>query len=459
MKRFILTLAALLAATTTHATTWARTYGGPTNDYGYCVQITSDGNYIISGARNDSLWLLKIDTLGNILWSNTYSGGTYMRGKWIEEMEDGDYIVASRDPSLIKVNASGDELWSRDYGIYTYCVQVTSDGGFIVVGGDNGNGGDSYLALVKTNPGGDTTWTRRYAVPLRNRNSGFFIRQTFDSGYIITGSTGEESEEFATKYLWLVKTNENGDTVWTKEYGTGGIGEFNEGFCVQCLNDGGYIITGRRESGEIGLWILRTDANGDTLWTKTYGSGIGEHIERTRDGGYIITGGTETGYFYSTPQWSDLWLVKTDSLGDTIWTRAYGGNGEDAGFCVHQTTDTGYIVVGETSSFGAGAHDVYLLKTDSLGFVGIKEGPLSVLPANWEIITGIGVRIVLRYTDRPQGFEASIFDVTGRKVDELHSCSSSGTIVWGRGLPRGVYFIKVNEGFNRVTTAKVVLTQ
>ncbi|MFQ5868905.1 MAG: hypothetical protein ACE5JC_03275, partial [Candidatus Zixiibacteriota bacterium] len=105
---------------------------------------------------------------------------------------------------------------------------------------------------------------------------------------------------------------------------------------------------------------------GDTLWTRAYGgSGYdrGYSVQQTSDGGYIIAGYTES---FGAGDY-DVYLLKTDSSGDTLWTRTYGGSDWDRGYCIQQTSDGGYIITGESWSFGAGYSDVYLLKTDSSG--------------------------------------------------------------------------------------------
>lgn len=194
---------------------------------GNCVQLTSDGNYIISGSKNndDSLWLLKVDTAGKIHWSKTYGRSEGLVTRWLEKTKDGGYIIAPRTPSLLKVNAQGDSLWSHDYGIYSYCVQPTSDNGFIVIGGTNGFGYDEQLILIKTNPNGDTVWTKTYAEPGNNRNSAFFIQVTADSGFIITGKTGYTDPEYNFWVdLWLLKTDRNGDIKWSKKLWWTGVG-------------------------------------------------------------------------------------------------------------------------------------------------------------------------------------------------------------------------------------------
>ena len=155
---------------------------------------------------------------------------------------------------------------------------------------------------------------------------------------------------------------------WEKIYG----GTSDEwGFSIQQTNDGGYIITGYTNSfgnGTEDLYLIKTDNNGDSLWSKTFGATNGEEgssVQQTNDGGYIITGSTQSfgngGY--------DVWLIKTDGNGDSLWTKTYGGIDDDHGSSVQQTNDGGYIITGYTSSFGNGDIDIYIIKTDGNGNV------------------------------------------------------------------------------------------
>ncbi|MEK0330908.1 MAG: hypothetical protein QQN49_06680, partial [Nitrosopumilus sp.] len=171
---------------------------------------------------------------------------------------------------------------------------------------------------------------------------------------------------FFVSLLWCVPLKAEPDTLWTKTFG-GSDREW--GNSVEQTSDGGYIITGLTESygtGSDDVWLIKTDALGNTLWTKTFGgsnSDYGSSVQQTSDGGYIITGYTLS---YGAGS-RDVWLIKTDSSGDTLWTKTFGGSSLDISSSVQQTSDGGYIITGYTGSYGAGYYDVWLIKTDSSG--------------------------------------------------------------------------------------------
>ena len=159
------------------------------------------------------------------------------------------------------------------------------------------------------------------------------------------------------------------NTLWAKSFG--GLND-DYGMSVQQTVDGGYIITGETDSYGLGLgdvYLIKTDSQGETLWTKTFGdtdTDFGLSGQQTTDGGYIVCGYTG-GLGMAT---SDLYLVKTDTNGDSLWTRTYGDpNYDEYGTSVRQTTDGGYIITGYTKSLGSGMKDVYLIKTDANGNV------------------------------------------------------------------------------------------
>ncbi len=359
---------------------WTKTFGGTNFDEGRLVQQTLDGGYIIVGytesygAGGQDAWLVKTDANGDTIWTKTYGGTQNEMARSVQQTSDGGYIITGKTNSygagnydfwLVKTDANGDTVWTKTYGgpdyDYGFSVQQTSDGGYIVTGWTWSYGAGEYdIWLIKTDANGDTTWTRTFGGIYWDW--AYSVQQTSDGGYIITGYT--ESYGAGGEDVWLIKTNANGDTLWTKTFGGP---DDDRAFFGKQTSDGGYIITGRTYSygaGNYDLWLIKTNANGDTLWTKTFGgtgSDAGFSVQETIDGGYIIVGQT---YSYGAGG-GDFWLVKTDANGNTMWTKTFGGTNEDRGYSVQQTSDGGYIITGYTWSYGAGAADLWLIKTTS----------------------------------------------------------------------------------------------
>jgi len=241
-----------------------------------------------------------------------------------------------------------DTLWTRtfgDSGLYVgNSVQQTTDGGYIVAGGKNGE-----VLLIKTDASGDTLWTKTFG-----GGEGNSVQQTTDGGYIVAGEKNRD--------VLLIKTDVSGDTLWTKTFDRG---DSERGHSVQQTADGGYIVTGYTRicidiSCLYRVWLIKTDASGDSLWTKTFGGDWIEHmtgtegrplrssVQQTTDGGYIVAG-----------SFFDELLIKTDASGDTLWTKTMIFDVTDCS--VQQTADGGYIVAG-TNVAGTDDWEVFLIK-------------------------------------------------------------------------------------------------
>ena len=433
---------------------WERTYGGTNYDYGFSVQQTSDGGYIVVGSTESfgagsyDVYLIKTNSSGDTLWTRTYGGTNTDEGNSVQQTLDGGYIIAGTTASfgagnydvyLIKTNSSGDTLWTKTYGgpryDYGNSVQQTSDGGYIVAGWTQSFGaGSNDVWLIKTNALGNTLWTRTYGGT--SSDEGYSVRQTQDGGYIVAGLTA--SFGVGSYDVWLIKTNASGDTLWTRN--NGGSSD-DRGYSVQQTSDSGYIITGftRSFGDSVQVYLIKTNILGDTLWTRTYGGTAwdeGWSVQQTSDGGYIVVGGTES---FGAGSY-DVYLIKTNASGDTLWTRTYGGASWDEGWSVQQASDGGYIIAGTTASFGAGVIDVYLIKTDANGNVGVGE-ETEVRGKRLEVRITAKLNPFTSFATLP-GHEAerfSLYDVSGRKVGVFR-----GDRV-GEGLGPGVYFLSSSD--------------
>ena len=357
------------------------TFGGDSLDMGYSVQQTNDGGYVLTGSTNSygngdsDVYLIKTDGNGDSIWTKTFGGENQDYCNSVQQTTDGGYIITGRTESygagnkdvyLIKTDGNGDSLWTKTFGGTSFdngiSVQQTNDGGYIILGGTESYGaGNRDIYLIKTDGNGDSLWTKTFGGA--SQDFGNSVQQTNDGGYIVTGVT--ESYGAGNKDAYLIKTDASGDSLWTKTFGGS---KFDLGNSVQQTNDGGYIVTGRTASfgaGSLDVYLIKTDGNGDSLWTKTFGGSsfdLGFSVQQTTDGGYIIIGGTDS---YGNGD-RDFYLIKTDVNGDLIWTKTFGGIFRDVGSSVQQTTDGGYIITGYTSS-GNGDRDLLLIKADGNG--------------------------------------------------------------------------------------------
>ena len=384
MKNLILTLIITLPITL-WGQGWEQTYGGVDHDWGTSGQQTTDGGYIITGSTSSfgngqsDVYLIKTDNNGDTLWTKTFGGLEEDEGRSVQQTIDGGYIITGLTSSLvnglviykyiwlIKTDINGVEEWNITFFGNTgeksgNSVQQTSDGGYIITGRIYSLGNSLDLSLIKTNNYGDSLWTKTFGG--LDQDEGCSIQQTTDGGYIVTGRT--QSLGNGDDDVWLIKTDGNGQEQWSQTFG--GLYD-DRGSSVQQTSDGGYIVTGKTHSfgnGESDVWLIKTDGNGTEQWTQTFGDvdyDEGESVQQTSDGGYIITGWTNS--FGNGQQ--DVWLIKTDGNGTEQWNHTFGGINDDWGFSVQQTSDGGYIITGGGDSFTNGYDNVYMIKTDNQG--------------------------------------------------------------------------------------------
>ncbi|RJP82719.1 MAG: T9SS C-terminal target domain-containing protein [Candidatus Zixiibacteriota bacterium] len=257
-----------------------------------------------------------------------------------------------------------DTLWTHTYGgngeEYAYDVQQTTDGGYIFAGSTTSYGAGHQFYVVKTDANGGHIWG--YDFGGSTNDYARSVQQSTDGGYVIAGYTYTTSVTDAC----LIKIDNAGNQIWQQQYGQWSNSDL--AYCVRQTADGGYVIAGDTYSygPDCQIYVIKTDSLGNQVWERNIGGAghdQGRSIQQTTDGGYIIAGQKNT---FSGGYW-DVCLVKTNADGNPTWERTFGGNGYDYGNSVQQTSDGGYIIVGTTLSFGAGYDDVYLIKTDASG--------------------------------------------------------------------------------------------
>src|SRR3989344_9129843 len=395
---------------------WSKTFGGDFNSAVNAVQQTSDGGYIATGwigsgtiypydpnnpitLEHTAVYLVKIDANGNKVWSKSF-GAPGMSMSVCSGYDNTICTMNKDNPLALLSNAAG------------HSVRQTSDGGYIIVGVSHSgklapdpqlfeyDKGDEVF-LIKTDANGNMQWNKTFDGEYYGE-MGRFVQQTSDGGYFIVGITtsygvrpytAEELGQSAPQDIYLIKTDANGNKVWKKVFGGTRI---DMAFSGQQTSDGGYIVAGltaswsgkkdyfrnasgvpgvpdTEEEGYIYAWclgnfafgekdlpcpedmyLLKIDADGNKMWEKIFGmknnrGDAGYSIQQTSDGGYIIVGQTfwhvldsEGAISWEDAQ-SDVYLIKTDANGNKIWEKTLGGDKNDYGYSAQQTTDKGYV--------------------------------------------------------------------------------------------------------------------
>jgi hypothetical protein len=304
----------------------------------------------------------------------TFGGDGWDRGNAVLQTPDGGYVVAGitesfgaqgSDVGLIRTDGTGNLVWLRTIGGSggdgAYSLWRTFDGGYVMAGATSSYGaGGSDCFLLRTDSSGNEVWHKTFGGS--GQEEAYSVQQTSDGGYVLVGFT--QGSVSWTSHVYLVKTDAFGDSTWSKTLGD------NSGSCgctVRQTTDGGYVIVGNIGYADtLHMYLVKTDASGNKLWDRSLGgterSG-GQCVQQTTDGGYILVGTTQL----DNGELQAVLLIKTDSLGNSAWSQTFGGGVENVGYWVQQTTDGGYVITGEVDSLGAGSAGVWLIKTDASG--------------------------------------------------------------------------------------------
>ncbi len=323
-----------------------------------------------------SLFQISFAQSPDTIWTKFFTTPGDDYGYYAEQTDDGGYIlIGTQNPSgrddiwLIKTDENGTAEWTKLYGSYNWdygeCVHQTSDGGYVIFGYTD----EFYPAyyngwLLKTDQYGDTLWSKVYTGEMYH-----FIKSGLElpvgNGYVFTGYT--KLSAGSPEDIWVVRTDLNGDTVWTASFG-GMEREF--AFSVARADNGYLYVAGMTESfgaGESDGLVIKLTPDGDSVWAKTYGGPGSDYlydIKETNDGGFIIAG--STGSFGHMNNYQDAWLIKINSDGDTLWTKTYGNELHDNAYSVVQTSDGCYVWTG-ILSFDQWNDDAWVVKTDPDG--------------------------------------------------------------------------------------------
>jgi hypothetical protein len=363
---------------------WEDSFGGRGADGGNDVLGTSDGGYISVGYTNaygsgkNDVWIIKTDFNGEKQWSRVYGGKLDDYGWGVTESDDGGYVIAGEtfsfgsgqsDIYLLKIDSNGNMKWNTTFGglaeDVAYSVVNSNDGGFIVAAQTKSYGkGGSDGMIVKFDSKGIKQWNRLFG----GKGLDYLKSITVDSlkGYILAG--GSRSFNDGDNQGWVLSVNNDGYPRWEKTYGDVGEDGFN---MITRTKDGGFVAVGSSASffskGMKDVIMIKLDSAGQKLWMNLYGgreNDIGNAVNECKDGGFIIAGETTS---YGKGK-SDILLIKTDQLGIEKWKTTVGSVGVDIGNSVQELTKGGYIISG-TSTISNLSFDSILIKTDKKGKV------------------------------------------------------------------------------------------
>ena len=366
-----------------------------TTDGGYALV----GETTSSGAGSIDMFVSKVDATGNQQWSYTYGGGSMEDGNSMNIIQtmDGGYLISGHTTSfgggnngyLLKLGVTGIVQWDKVTAGTTIRHTTELSNGDFVINGNSYNFGPGIIAsyVMRVNPLGVVLWSRGYggagvdqSTCVMETPSGDMIITSHTTSFGVGGTDGT-----------LLRIDNTGNIVWAKYYG-GPITETY--YATSMLSDGNMIAVGLTNSFGLGsedVLLSKIDLNGNILWSRTFGGGgtdIGEYALENLSGEIIISG-----YTNSFGGGFDMLLFSTDLNGNLIWSKSYGGGATDQvdrwskPFDI--TMDNGIVMVGGTNSFGVGSEDIYLIKTNQCGESFCNESNINLQTTTPNIVVGI----------------------------------------------------------------------
>jgi hypothetical protein len=361
---------------------WNTTFGGLDFEAGFSLVESQDGGIIIAGrtytygAGDSDVFLVKTDADGSLLWSHTFGGSRSDMCWSLVECQDGGFALGCRTDSfgagawdmwLIRTNSTGHLQWSQTFGGSSHehgmSIVECADHGFALSGSTQsfgGGWGDMYV--VRTDENGTLLWSKTFGGT--DYESGWRIITCSAGGFAIAGYNYSEGP--VDRDFWLVRIDDDGNHLWDQYYIPGSAEEWAFGLVE--ADDGGFVLTGETASIGAGLkdiWVVRTDATGNHLWNRTFGgtsNDIGRWIIKGTYGGYVIGGETES---YGAGQ-RDAWLIRIDANGNHLWNRTFGDSNDENCYEVIESRFGGFTFTGQTNSYGAGDYDLWLVRDFSI---------------------------------------------------------------------------------------------
>jgi hypothetical protein len=429
-------------------------------DAGRSVELAPEGGYVVGagtslgGAAYGAL-LVWVDSLGETTALRTVFGLDNGSG-YLCRVEDGGSVIAGTcDTGHIfarKFGTSGDSVWtyrSATRGVVQAVVSAP-DGGCLILG----RMPDTmfHMGAIKLDSAGNEQWNRYYSDPGVYTTLAQGGASTRDGGFILCGN----GHDYMDTYVRFVRVDSAGRQIWSRLYFGAVDASLRD---VSETPDHGFLAVGSEWDtlqSHYSLYIARTDSSGDLLWTRSYSPAGAETQAMAMDAA------SDTGYaLAATIDWGDssrAWLVRVDPSADTLWTRVLPGTEMEQAADIRKTADGGYVVVGVSDSAGG---SVLLVKTDSLGStqagVALRRSP--ALERFWFSAVPNPTNGVVYYSyslPRPSWINIGLCDVTGRRVRTWAGRSKTGSRLDVSSVPAGVYVLRLESGCGSATQKLVV---
>jgi hypothetical protein len=479
---------------------WDARFGGSEGDFLYDISPTADNGYIMGGTSFSGVggdkteenfsqgyytysdfWIVKIDANGWKEWDGSYGGDGSEFFSTVHQTLEGGYILAGASAELtgngefdywiVKIDSNGIKQWDANFGgsksDYLTCLELTSDGGYILGGSSNsavdgdktqeGQGLTDYW-IVKIDSNGTKEWDADFGGD--KDDDLVSLQQTSDKGYILggiswSGISGDKTQENQGGFdYWILKIDSNGLKQWDAGFG-GGSAEYLQ--TISQTRDHGFILGGTSYSeisgdktqgsqGSSDYWMVKTDSNGLKQWDYRFGGNGTESLSsllQTPDGGHILGGYSNSNISgektEATQGSSDYWVVKIDSNGLKQWDTEFGGSDADELKSIRLTSDNGYILAGSSLSeisgdktqTSQGDRDYWIVKTRGYESLVQSSIPFFLYPNPTK-----GQLNIKFYLPQDSQVSIEINDLSGRKVD----------ILFDHQLELGVHSLPFNVG-------------
>jgi hypothetical protein len=352
------------------------TFNGTIGTNDNSTLLSSDNNLIISGNTGNEISILKISKSGEKIWRNDFYAGNMSSASAIVESENGNFFIcgetfrnwenSSVDILVVKTNSNGDTLWTKTYGgqekDYGRKIITTSDGNILIAGKTESFGAGSLgdIYLIKLDYNGDTLWTKNYTDP--DQEFPYHLLETQNGEYLVTGTNEDNNNP---REIYLLKVEPNGTKLWDKKIGPP---TWKWGYSTIELSNNDLLICGQHTIGEgySQVLVVKTDNLGNTIWEKEYGedklSEKGNSIKKDLNGTFTITGSS---YDVNTMQ-DDIIILKIDETGNQVWFKKFGSAETDWGVNIIKDINDDNLITGDYN-IGGSDNNIFLTKTDKDG--------------------------------------------------------------------------------------------